>query len=268
MATTHQQARVDHLARVFGSLRLAIGALDRYYGRVSENLNVPTPVLNELHLHFFPHPTRFKEYRAEADAEPKWTEFEYIDAPCAGPINVTFIAKVKSSDRKLVIKFVEQYGVEAHQLLADAGMAPRLLYCGLLDGECDVRNAGSRTRVNTTSGGLHACPVDMVVMEYIEGDTMDKMAVLPKDIREKTEKAIQKLHDGQFVFGDLRGSNVMVSKDKMFLIDFDWAGKVNEARYPLNLSRSVKWPKEAEELEMEYILMDHDRFMLGQLFPK
>ena len=247
MATTHQQARVDHLARVFGSLRLAIGALDGYYGRVSEDPNIPTLVLNEPHPRFFPHPTRFKEYRAEADAELKWTEFEYIDSPCAGLTDVTFIAKVKSSDRKLVIKFVEQYGVEAHQLLADAGMAPRLLYCGLLDGKCDVRNAGSRTRVNTTSGGLHACPVDMVVMEYIEGDTVDKIAVLPKDIREKTEKAIQKLHDGQFVFGDLRGPNVMVSEDKVFLIDFDWAGKVNEARYPLNLSRSVKWPKEAEE---------------------
>ena len=268
MATTHQQARVDHLARVFGSLRLAVAALDKYYGQISEDRNIPTLVLNEPHPRFFPHPTRFKEYRAKADAELKWTEFEYIDAPWAVPTNVTFIAKVKSSDRKLVIKFVEQYGVEAHQLLADAGMAPRLLYCGLLDGECDVRIAGSRTRVNTTTDGLYACPVDMVVMEYIEGDTADKAPVLPKDIREKTEKAIQKLHDGQLVFGDLRGPNVMVSGVEVFLIDFDWAGKVNEVRYPLNLSRSVKWPKEAEELEMEYILMDHDWFMLDQLFPK
>ena len=147
-------------------------------------------------------------------------------------------------------------------------MAPRLLYCGLLDGECDVRSAGGCTRVNTATSGLHACPVDMVVMEYVEGDTVDKAPVTPKDTREKAEKAIQKLHDAQLVFGDLRAVNVMVSGDKVFLIDFDWAGKVNEARYPLNLSRSVKWPKEAEKLEMEYILMDHDWFMLDQLFPK
>jgi len=268
VTTTHQQARVDHLARVFGSLRLAVAALDEYYGQVWEDPNIPSLVFNEPHPRFFPHPTRFKEYRAEADVEPKWIEFEYIDIPRADHTNITFIGKVKSSDRKLVIKFVEQYGVEAHQLLADAGMAPRLLYCGLLDGECDVRNAGSRTRVNTTTGGLHACPVDMVVMEYIEGDAVDEAPVLPKDIREKTKKAIQKLHDGQFVFGDLRGPNVIVSGDEIFLIDFDWAGKVNEARYPLNLSRSVKWPKEAKELEMEYILVDHDRFMLDQLFPE
>ena len=268
MATTHQQTRVDHLARVFGSLRLAVAALDEYYGQVSGDPDVPTLIPNEPHPRFFPHPTRFKEYRAGADAEREWTEFEYIDIPRADPTNVTFVAKVKSSGRKLVIKFVEQYGVEAHQLLADAGMAPRLLYCGLLDGECDTRDAGRFTRVSTATGGLYACPVDMVVMEYIEGDTVDKASILPKDIREKAEKAIQKLHDGQYVFGDLRAVNVMVSGDKVFLIDFDWAGKVNEARYPLNLSRSVKWPKEAKELEMEYILMDHDRFMLDQLFPK
>jgi len=158
--------------------------------------------------------------------------------------------------------------VEVHQLLTDVGMAPRLLYCGLLDGECDVRSARSCTRVNTTTSRLYPCPVDMVVMEYVEGDTVDKVPVSPKDAREKTEKAIQKLHDAQLVFGDLCAVNVIVSGDKVFLIDFDWAGRVNKALYPINLSRSVKWPKKAEELEMEYILMDHDRFMPDQLFPK
>ena len=99
----------------------------------------------------------------------------------------------------------------------------------------------------------------MVVMEHIEGDTAEKAFALPKGVREKT---------AQLVFGDLRGPNVMLSGDKVFLIEIDWAGKVNEVQYPLNLSRSVKWAKEAEELEMKYIFMHHDLFMLGQLFPK
>jgi len=107
VSTTHQQARVDHLARVFGSLRLAFAALDKYYDRVSGDPDVPTLVPDEPHPRFFPHPNRFKEYRAEADAEPEWTEFEYIDIPRADPTNLTFVAEVKSSDRKLVIKFVE-----------------------------------------------------------------------------------------------------------------------------------------------------------------
>ena len=94
-----------------------------------------------------------------------------------------------------MVKCVEKYGVEVHQLLADAGMAPRLLYCGLLDGEDDVRDAESRARGSTTAGGLYACPVDMAVMEHIEGDTVDKVSALPNNVREKIEEAIQKLHD-------------------------------------------------------------------------
>ena len=90
-------------------------------------------------------------------------------------------------------------------------------------------------------------------------------------IRKREERfflAIQKLHDAQLVFGDMRGPNLMLSADGVFLIDFDWAGRVDEVRYPLNLSRSVRWAKGAKGFEMKYILMDHDLFMLNQLFPK
>ena len=199
------------------------------------------------------------------------TEFEYIDAFRADPTNVTFLAKVKSpdSDRKLVVKFVDRYGVGAHELLAKEGMAPKLLYCGLLDGNDDVRNTKSRARGSTETGGLYVGPPRMVVMEYIDGETMvDPSSALPKDAREQIKNAIQKLHDAKFVFGDLRSPNVMFSKDKAFLIDFDWAGEENETRYPRHLSRRVKWPKMAEELEMKPIESDHDITMLNQLFSK
>ena len=267
-ATTHEDAHVYRLARVFGSLRLAVRTLDKYYDEVSQDPNVPALIFNEPHPRFFPYPKRFKEHCTEDDKESEWTEFEYIDASRADPINVTFIAKVKSSDRKLVIKFVERYGVDAHQLLADLGMAPRLLYCGLLDGEGDVRNAGSRAQGSTKVGGLYVGPIRMVVMECIEGKTMDEASSSPKDAREQTEKTIQKLHDAGLVFGDLRGPNVMFSRGKVILIDFDWAGREGEVRYPRNLSSRVRWPGETEELEMQPILIDHDRFMLDQLFPK
>jgi len=267
-ATTHEDARVYHLARVFASLRLAVAALDKYYDEVSQDPDIPALVFNEPHPRFFPHPTKYEEYRAEANLEPKCTEFEYINAFRADPSNVTFLAKVKSSDQKLVIKFVDRYGVEAHQLLADAGMAPRLLYCGLLDGKNDVRNTGSPVQGSTKPGGLYVGPIRMVVMEHTEGKTAEEESTWPNDAREKIETAIQKLHNSQLVFGDLRGPNVVFSGGSVFLIDFDWAGRVNEARYPRNLSRRVKWPRKAEELEMKPILMDHDLFMLDQLFPK
>ena len=65
-----------------------------------------------------------------------------------------------------------------------------------------------------------------------------------------------------------RGPNVMFSKGEVFLIDFDWAGKKGEAQYPRNLSRQVKWPEKAEELEMKPIESNHDITMLDRLFSK
>ena len=50
------------------------------------------------------------------------------------------------------------------------------------------------------------------------------------------------------------------SGDEVLLIDSNWAGKVNEMRCPLlNLSGSVRWPREAKELETEYTLTGHEQ---------
>ena len=264
-----------HLTRVFASLRLAVDALDRYCHEVLQTLDIPAlgSALASVspHPRFFPYPTRFQEYHTEpgskSGASDEYTEFEYIRPFHGAPTNTTFLAKVKSSDQNLVIKFVDRYGVDAHQLLADAGMAPRLLYCGLLDGRDDARDAGSHAKGRTRGGGLYVGPTRMVVMDYIEGEAAAESGSWP-GAREKVEQAVQKLHAAQLVFGDLRGPNIIFSEDKVYLIDFDWAGKVNEARYPRNLSGSVRWPGKAEELEMAPILMEHDLFMLEQLFPK
>ena len=56
----------------------------------------------------------------------------------------------------IVVKFVDRYGQRAHQILADKGLAPKLLYCGsprLVDYEPSYRS------------------ISMVVMEYVDGDT-------------------------------------------------------------------------------------------------
>ncbi len=38
-----------------------------------------------------------------------------------------------------------------------------------------------------------------------------------------------------YVFGDLREPNVLLRKDKLYILDFDWCGKINEVRYPLDI---------------------------------
>ena len=201
-ATPHEDGRLHHLARVFYALRLAVAALDEYYDWVSEDLTIPKLVKNKPHPHFFPHPTGFREYAPDVK-EQKWIDFEYINLPHMDPTNVTFIVQVKDQSWKLVIKFIERYGMEAHALLDGQEMAPRLLYCGLLDGETDVRNGDDHAWGSIRTGGLYVGPIRMVVMDYIEGSTLDKTQNPPEDTCSKIEKAIKTLHNSQFVFRDL-----------------------------------------------------------------
>lgn len=162
------------------------------------------------------------------------TEFGYIDAPSADRTSVTFVAEAKPSGQKLMIKFVEQYGVEAHELLAGEGIVHRPLYFGLLDGESDARKSGvTSSHGNIGFSGSCAGPACAVVMEH----TVDKAPALPKDLRGNTEEAIKKLCGAQPIFGVLRAPNVIFSRDKAFLMDSGRVGRVNEARYP---SRSVE----------------------------
>ena len=70
------------------------------------------------------------------------------------------------------------------------------------------------------------------------------------------------LETAQFVHGDLRTNNIMIRVDKQGLplsssneehsnirvVDFDWAGKAHEVRYPdtrNNNIEDVKWPGDA-----------------------
>jgi len=263
-ATPHEDGRFHRLAQVFYALRLAVAELETYYNEILEDQEIPELVNNMPHPRFFPHPTKFMEYATKPKERKEFT-FKYTNLPRTDATNVTFFAKDLSSGRPLVIKFVERYGVEAHELLASKDMAPRLLYCGLLDGETDVRHGESRVQGSIRAGGLYVGPIRMVVMEYIQGSTLDKTPNPPKDTRGKIEKALKALHDGNLVFGDLRAPNVMISGTKVYLIDFDWSGRVNKACYPLRLSMGLGWPEGAGDLKP--ILPGHDSFMLDRLFP-
>ena len=255
----NEDGRVYKVARIIQSLKLALGTLEGYYHEINKNRNLE-PKPNKPHPRFFPYPTMFFEYGTTGPQEVK---FSYIGSPRTDPTNSTFFAKDETSNRKLVVKFVGQYGVDAHELLAGKGMAPRLLYCGLLDGKHDVRSPESGASGSIEVGGLYVGAIRMVVMEYIGGDTKEE---LPEDARSQVERAIQTLHGEDFVFGDLREPNIITSKSKVYLVDFDWAGKVNNVCYPRHLSKEVKWPGVVKELELRPIKKEHDWFMFSQLF--
>ncbi|KDQ07365.1 hypothetical protein BOTBODRAFT_120196, partial [Botryobasidium botryosum FD-172 SS1] len=62
-----------------------------------------------------------------------------------------------------------------------------------------------------------------------------------EQIIERVEEAMKLLHGNGFVFGDLRAPNILRVDGGAMLIDFDWAGKVGEAKYPLDINFEVNW---------------------------
>ncbi|KAJ6509024.1 hypothetical protein C8R45DRAFT_969640 [Mycena sanguinolenta] len=193
---------------------------------------------------FFPHPTSYT-------INGTTTRFVYVaplerDGAC-----VTFHCRTLEDNKDIVVKFVRFYGEAAQRLLANAGFAPHLLYYG------DISSNASYGRVK------------MVVMDFVVGKNLgwlqEKKQKLPGRIGEQLATIVHTLRDAGFVHGDLRAPNVVVTDDlqEVLLLDFDWAGKVGEAFYPINLSSEVQWPPGAEGLGP--IFFAHDEYMLEQI---
>ncbi|KAI0730658.1 hypothetical protein C8Q76DRAFT_715689 [Earliella scabrosa] len=249
----HQNANVLRIARAFKAVKLALSDLRRFYERLE---STPPGV-----KHLFPSPL----------AEPSWTgrmprvTFThrmsrsgelFITATTEDErrsnIYVGTMSLSSGDEAEVVVKFTAEYNADAHHILARAGLAPTLHAC-----------------VPVCGGML------MVVMDRVHG----KMAwvaeqsseLLPHTVYEDVKAAIDLLHHNGVVFGDLRTPNVMVldrtSGDPprmgAMLVDFDWAGKADEKRYPAVLNDGLDiWPPGADRGAI--MRKEHDLYMLEQ----
>lgn len=157
---------------------------------------------------------------AEAGFEGQGLEDAYIDARRSG----LFIGMLRSPGEvsggtEVVVKFTAEYNADAHAALVRHKLAPTLHACV------------------PVCGGLK-----MVVMDRVKGKTARVIGangeeLLPSTVYDDVKKAIEVLHESNFVFGDLRPNNIMcVSSDdgRMggVLVDFDWVGQAGVSRYP------------------------------------
>ncbi|OCB88696.1 hypothetical protein A7U60_g4170 [Sanghuangporus baumii] len=143
----------------------------------------------------------------------------------------------------VVVKFTVRYHEQAHRILEQNELAPRLHFCIPLVGD-----------------------MYMVIMDYIENTSL--YLVKPEDpekVLSDVKTAVDLLHAQDLVFGDLRVQNIILKpKGKAMLIDFDWVGKHNVDRYPASWNNDAgKWSPSVRRR----VLMDkaHDTFMLDKL---
>ncbi|KAF8322897.1 uncharacterized protein EI90DRAFT_3077263 [Cantharellus anzutake] len=217
-------------AHFFGATKNAILALNSYYESELPHIT-SNPIIT------FPYPTDF-------DSPCSTTKYPFEYSSQLDENRLLFSGTV--GDEKIFIKFTHRCSEDALLACFSLGCAPALKRC------------------QPIAGGWY-----MVVMALIEDDYHElrhsEMKVLFKD---EIEEKVQALRQQAFVHGDIRTTNVMVRKDGkpgILLVDFDWAGKIEEVRYPMNVNNvDIKRPTGA--VDGELIKPDHDIDMIKYMF--
>ncbi|KZS99426.1 uncharacterized protein LAESUDRAFT_765544 [Laetiporus sulphureus 93-53] len=240
---------IEPITRIFAALREALRSLRERYRQ--------TTIL-DFENRFYPLATSF----TYCDKKFSFTYKSYLKSPAASCL--VFLAtldhtdlifdeenQAPATDTRIVVKFVERYGRNAHDLLAKEGLAPKLYYYGDIWQDNPIANTGCGPR-------------KMVVMEYITGRiaTHADCATHQKTL----VRAVELLHKEELVHGDLRLPNIIVTDNShtpLKILDFDWAGKEGEVKYPMRLSTNIGWPDSVVDLTL--IKTEHDNYMFEQL---
>lgn len=217
------------LERIFFSLRKLLKSLDHHY-----SVTVPQ---NASDLGGYPTICEYegRTFTYEKRLDPHNTEKQ--------------VFKVKEGSEYRVVKFASQYNEDAHRLLAK-----------------EVNGESFAPALHHVSSRLYGGR-RIVVMDYVEGQTALEVKGISNDHYKQLERAIKRLHEVGLVFGDLREPNILISGGKVKLVDFDWCGQDNKAKYPKDLNvKTIEW---AEGVGPRKVMTkDHDLAMLKKLLHK
>ncbi|KDQ29603.1 hypothetical protein PLEOSDRAFT_1112361 [Pleurotus ostreatus PC15] len=249
LSTPLEEQHCIQLSKLFYSLARALHRLREWY-----DTELPTFSLAEApsHPRFFPSITSYPSpsgnvvFRYLRPLERDNACVAFLAEIVEGPECLLEPSKTDEQGQLIVVKFAARYCVEAHQLLADMGMAPKLFHCG----QAQPRPPG----------------LLLIAMEYLSGTTVNGLTAdqwQACKVQSNVGNIVKVLHDNGLVFGDLRTPNIMYVNSSFKLIDFDWAGKEGEARYPPFLSTGIPWPLGTQPYAL--ITREHDMEWLRRL---
>ncbi|KAI0251747.1 hypothetical protein BJV78DRAFT_1282215 [Lactifluus subvellereus] len=237
------------IARFIGALRNFLKSLAVYYDHLAKG-GVP-PVSSTGHVTIrgaerrAPYPCQYTVLNKK-----KRVEFRYIELLFDG--RMVFEAEELHSGRRVIVKFTQSYGEDAHRILDRNGTAPKLL-------GVDELHRGWK----------------MITMELLSSDKWISLEELSMEVRQqyrvKVEKAILNLHEGGQVHGDVRACNLFVPKSgngddiQVKFIDFDEAGPPGKTKYP-PCWNTVTVTRPDDVFEGSALKFTHDSFMMKQIF--
>ncbi|KIJ13799.1 hypothetical protein PAXINDRAFT_170116 [Paxillus involutus ATCC 200175] len=192
----------------------------------------------------FPHCTSFTSLD---DSSQK--RFRYEEQPLDDKL-IFFGTLFEDTEVAICIKFVRCYSREAHLCCASLGFAPNL------------------RGFEQIPGGWFMVVMDKLVGYKSLADLSDSAeSHLPESVFEAISEQLKQLHLGGFVHGDIRDTNIMLKEDnqqQFMIIDFDWAGKIDEVRYPPYVNGRDIWRPE-DAYDGELIQAGHDKAMLNRI---
>jgi hypothetical protein len=144
----------------------------------------------------------------------------------------------------IIIKYTRNYFRDAHTLCYSINESAPKLYAH-----------------SELPSGWH-----MLVMERVEGNYFKERQESPEN-KQRLINVIQELHQANFVHGDLRANNIIVSNNRVCLLDFDWSGIENVTKYPGFMNHSdIDWADGASDGLVLH--RNHDLYMLSKLIQQ
>lgn len=189
--------------------------------------------------------TPWKPYFSSFNYKGNQFSLEYTD--CFKERDYVFKAKAKTEgreNREVVVKFTQTYSRDLHELLAQENLAPKVL-------AFEELHAGWK----------------VAVMDYIKEGEAFPIGEGTEEQRKKLDQVLSLMQgEGRkWVHGDLRSQNVLVQGEDVFVIDFEFGGKEEEAKYPFNLSNGPLEYQKVGAKPQEMINQEHDRKLIHYL---
>ncbi len=106
----------------------------------------------------------------------------------------------------------------------------------------------------------------MVVMEKLALRALNPNDRNDAEIKAQINIIIQELQDKHYVHGDFRDSNIMfdTEKNRVVVLDFDWAGIEGIHVYPPFMNPEITWPEGA--CTGQPLCNAHDCYWLDDIF--
>jgi serine/threonine protein kinase len=151
-----------------------------------------------------------------------------------------YLAKMNGVD--VIVKFTGRYGVDVHMLCARQGFAPEMY-------------------------GVERIAPDhwMIVMQKINCRQLVEQEET-QELKPTSQQMLDVIHTNGYVHGDFRANNILMEEGsgRLFVVDFDWSGKIGDCKYPVLLNRvDLVWPDDAAMFKP--ILPDHDKYWMNRI---